>query len=136
MEKTSGRIGLRLSSFGCGADGCIAAHVIGWVLPLRKHWHKKRAVSISYDVHESDPQGPCAHQLVCGCSYHHRLAGSPAPSIWSSTARGPGTSRPLRDSRISLDQSFGWVCRLQTGPRAILGSVAIGHRALASRVAV
>ena len=51
MEKASGRICFCLSRFGFGTDGCITVRVFGWVLPIRNHMHKKRAVSISYDVH-------------------------------------------------------------------------------------
>lgn len=92
MEKSSNRIDFRLSTFGFGA--CIAARVIGRVLPFRNHWHKKRAIGISYDVHETDPQGPGARQLVCGRTRHHRPVGSPAPGPGIRLLVRPGTSRP------------------------------------------
>ncbi len=86
VEKPGGRAGFRLSGFGFGADGCITAGVIGRVPTFRNHRDNKRAISISYDAHRTDPQGPCARQLVCGCSYHHRPDGSPAPQVGNSPA--------------------------------------------------
>jgi hypothetical protein len=79
------------------------------VLPFRNHWHEKRAVGISDDVHGTRPPGPLCSPT---CLWLHlpsspsRIAGA---RVWGSAARCPGAIRPPWGSRpAQIGPSAGW----------------------------